>query len=136
VLHEARLSFDNGYRLRAEDVEPYLGVTTRLVSLASPQNPSGVSTPLEVIKRLLEIMRWKSPHAFLFMDETYRNATYGDAAPLPSAASVGERIITGASVSKAHGAPDLRTGWLTVRDPDLAAAACRQAESGNLWLAA
>jgi aspartate/methionine/tyrosine aminotransferase len=119
VLREARLSFDNGYRVRTEDIEPHLGVKTRLVSLASPQNPSGVSTPIEEIKRLLEIMRRKSPQAFLFLDETYRDATYGDAVPLPSAASLGERIITGASVSKAHGAPGLRTGWLTVRDPGL-----------------
>ena len=118
-LREIRLSFDDGYRLRAAEIEPHLGDRTRLVSLASPQNPNGVSTPIEEIEHLLEIMLRKSPTAFLFVDETYRDATYGDATPLPSAGSLGERVITGASVSKAHGAPGLRTGWLTVRDPDL-----------------
>lgn len=38
---------------------------------------------------------------------------------MPSAANLDPCVITGASVSKAHGAPGLRTGWLTVGDPKL-----------------
>ncbi len=64
-------------------------------------------------------MRRLAPEAYLFIDETYRDATYGDE-PLPgSAALLGPRVITGASVSKAYGAPGLRVGWLTVRDAGL-----------------
>jgi hypothetical protein len=32
---------------------------------------------------------------------------------------MGPRVVTGTSVSKAHGAPGLRVGWLTVPDADL-----------------
>ncbi len=119
TLRECRLSFDRGYRLTAESIEPLLNDRTRLVSIASPQNPSGVRTPLAEIEAILDLMRRKAPGARLFVDETYRDATYGDEPPPPSAASLDAAIITGGSVSKAHGAPGLRVGWLTVRDADL-----------------
>jgi hypothetical protein len=116
TLRECRLTFDQGYRLTAHSLEPLLNERTRLVSIASPQNPSGVRTALADIRAILELMRVKSPAARLFVDETYRDATYGDETPPQSAATLDETIITGGSVSKAHGAPGLRVGWLTVRD--------------------
>jgi hypothetical protein len=64
-------------------------------------------------------MHRKVPTARLFVDETYRDATYGEE-PVPvSVATLDDAVITGGSVSKAHGAPGLRVGWLTVRDADL-----------------
>jgi aspartate/methionine/tyrosine aminotransferase len=118
-LRECRLGFDGGYRLTAGAIEPLLNDRTRLVSIASPQNPSGVRTPLAEIEAILDLMRRKAPAARLFVDETYRDATYGDEPPPPSAAGLDAAILTGGSVSKAHGAPGLRVGWLTVRDADL-----------------
>src|SRR5262249_19131443 len=119
VVRECRLSFDRGYRLTAGLLEPLLNERTRLVSIASPQNPSGVGTTPAEMTAILQLMREKAPAARLFVDETYRDATYGDEPPPPSAASLDGPIITGGSVSKAHGAPGLRVGWLTVRDHDL-----------------
>jgi aspartate/methionine/tyrosine aminotransferase len=57
----------------------------------------------------------------LFIDETYREAGYGSDAVPASFAGVHPSVVTGGSVSKALGAPGLRTGWLTVPDPDLRA---------------
>lgn len=119
TLRECRLTFDRGYRLTAGLLEPLLNERTRLVSIASPQNPSGVRTPLAEIEAILAVMRMKAPAARLFVDETYRDATYGNELPPPSAATLDDAIITGGSVSKAHGAPGLRVGWLTVRDAKL-----------------
>ena len=119
TLRECRLTFESGYQLTAELIEPLLSRRTRLVSIASPQNPSGVRANLTEIKAILELMRRKAPHAHLFVDETYRDATYGDELPPRSAATLDNLVITGGSVSKAHGAPGLRVGWLTVRDPKL-----------------
>lgn len=118
-VREVKLSFESGYRLDLDQIERYLSPKTKLVSLASPQNPSGVRTPKAVIEQLLELMEKKSPEAILFIDETYREAAYGDDAVAESLAGLDPRIVTGASVSKALGAPGLRTGWLTVADPDL-----------------
>ena len=119
ALRECRLTFDQGFKLTAGALEPLLNERTKLVSIASPQNPSGVATRLAEIKAILDLMRRKAPEAHLFVDETYRDATYGDSAVPQSAATLDEAIVTGGSVSKAHGAPGLRVGWLTIRDPKL-----------------
>jgi aspartate/methionine/tyrosine aminotransferase len=119
TLRECRLTFDQGYQLTPDLLEPLLNEQTKLVSIASPQNPSGVRTTRAVISGILESMRRRAPTARLFVDETYRDATYGDDPAPQSAATLDDVIITGGSVSKAHGAPGLRVGWLTVRDPAL-----------------
>ncbi|WP_321948253.1 pyridoxal phosphate-dependent aminotransferase [Paraburkholderia sp. J10-1] len=120
-VREVRLSFESGYRLDLEQIEANLSTKTRLVSIASPQNPSGVQVTRADIEKLLAAMEKHAPEAILFIDETYREATYGERAALDSFAAFDPRIVTGASVSKALGAPGLRTGWLTVADADLRA---------------
>ena len=120
-VREVRLSFDAGYRLDVHRIDAALTPRTRLVSIASPQNPSGVQATRSEIEQLLASMRRRSPEALLFIDETYREASYGDAPAAVSFASLDEHIVTGSSVSKALGAPGLRTGWLTLADADLRA---------------
>jgi len=121
TVREAPASFDNGYRLDLDGIEASLSAKTRLVSIASPQNPSGVATSRADVERLLALIQRRAPQALLFIDETYREASYGDAVAVESFAALDPRIVTGASVSKALGAPGLRTGWLTVADADLRA---------------
>lgn len=118
-LLECRLSFEDGYRLSASRLEPYLSEKTTLVSVASPQNPSGVSTSLDELREIVAVMQKTCPKARLFVDETYRKASYGEDSVAPSAAGLHDSIITGSSISKAHGAPGLRVGWLTCAQPDL-----------------
>ena len=118
-VREVALSFENGYRLDLDRIEACLSPKTKLVSIASPQNPSGIQISRAVVEKLLMLMERQSPQAMLFIDETYRQAAYGDDPEADSFAGLDPRIITGASVSKALGAPGLRTGWLTVAEPDL-----------------
>jgi aspartate/methionine/tyrosine aminotransferase len=120
-VREIRLSFESGYRLDLDQIDASLSRKTKLVSIASPQNPAGVQTSRADIEKLLVLMERRSPEAMLFVDETYREATYGDDAVADSFAALDPRIVTGASVSKALGAPGLRTGWLTVANADLRA---------------
>ena len=115
------LGFDTGYRIDAEVIAGALTPATKLVCIATPQNPSGVAARIADVDALLGHMERVCPDAVLLVDETYRDATYGDA-PIPSSfASTSPRIITSGSISKAHGAPGLRCGWLTVHDTDLRA---------------
>lgn len=81
VVREVTSSFDHGYRLDLDRIAAAMSPRTTLVSLASPQNPSGVQTSRTEVERLLDLMRIKAPKAVLFIDETYREATYGDQAP-------------------------------------------------------
>jgi hypothetical protein len=119
VVTEVAGRFDDGYRLDVDQFVAALTPQTRLVSIASPQNPSGVSTPVDSLIAVLDAMKDVCPAAYLFVDETYREAVYGNAVRPPSAAALDPRVVTGTSVSKAHGAPGLRVGWLTVPDADL-----------------
>ena len=113
------LRFDDGYRLPIDAVADALTPQTRLVSVASPQNPSGVRLTEEELRGLLTAVEERAPDAVVLVDETYRDSTYGDA-PVPgSAAALSPRVVTCGSLSKAHGAPGLRLGWLTTTDADL-----------------
>jgi len=105
------LSFDESYRLDPPRLTALLAPATRLVSLASPQNPSGVALPHGTMTAVLTEMAARCPQAFLLVDETYRLAVYGDRKPIPSAALLGPQVIVTGSLSKCHGAPGLRIGW-------------------------
>lgn len=119
TVREVRLRFEDDYRLDVNALAACLSPKTKLISLASPQNPSGVRTPRATVEKILALLEARAPQAILFLDETYREATYDDEAVPDSFAGMHPRIVTGASVSKALGAPGLRTGWLTVADADL-----------------
>ena len=119
TLRQLPLEFNEGYRLDPGWLTALLSPATRLVSLASPQNPSGVAFPREVLARILSIMAVRCPDAFLLVDETYRQAAYNDDQVALSAATLSPRVIITGSLSKCHGAPGLRIGWAIVRDAAL-----------------
>jgi aspartate/methionine/tyrosine aminotransferase len=108
--------FEDGYRVDLEAFRDRLSARTRLVMVASPQNPSGVPVTPAEIDEILAAMSRRCPGALLLVDETFREATYGGAAPAASFAGRSGRVLTCASLSKAYGAPGLRIGWLTVPD--------------------
>ena len=118
-IRTVSLSFDRGYQLNAADIGRHLSARTKLVSLASPQNPSGVATSLKIIGDILALMEETCPEAYLLLDETYREAVYGDDLVAPSAVGLSQRVISCASLSKCHGAPGLRLGWAITRDAAL-----------------
>jgi aspartate/methionine/tyrosine aminotransferase len=121
TVREVKLSFENKYQLDMDALAASLSSKTRLVSLATPQNPSGVRMSRAAIEKILALLETHAPQSILFIDETYREATHGSAVVPESFAGLHPRIVTGSSVSKALGAPGLRTGWLTVPDADLRA---------------
>jgi len=118
-VHALPLAFDRGYQLDPADLGPLISQSTKLVSLASPQNPSGVAIPLDTLQDVLDIMQQTCPQAYLLVDDTYREAAFGDDPVAPSALSLGRNVITVASFSKCHGAPGLRLGWAITRDAAL-----------------
>jgi aspartate/methionine/tyrosine aminotransferase len=113
------LTFEQAYRPDLAEFRRLLSAKTRLVSLATPQNPSGVALAPELLRELLALMADICPDAHLLVDETYREAVYGQDRVAPSAVALGPKVIATTSLSKAHGAPGLRLGWAVTRDPDL-----------------
>jgi aspartate/methionine/tyrosine aminotransferase len=113
------LSFSDGYRLHLDAIADALSPRTRLVSLASPQNPSGVRFTESEIRDLLAVIDERAPDAVLMLDETYRQTAFGDDKVPLSMAGLHPRVVTTSSLSKSHGAAGLRIGWLTSTDPSL-----------------
>jgi aspartate/methionine/tyrosine aminotransferase len=112
------LDFATGYRLDVDAIVAAVTPSTRLVSLASPQNPSGIRLTEAELRDLVGRVGQIAPEAVILVDETYRETGYGDASEWPSVAGLSDRIVTCASLSKSHGVPGLRIGWLTCADPD------------------
>jgi aspartate/methionine/tyrosine aminotransferase len=113
------LSFDRGYRLDPRELRNKLSRNTRLVSLASPQNPSGVAIPAATFREILRLIEEICPKAYLLVDETYREAAYRDDPIAESAVALDSKVISVGSLSKCHGAPGLRLGWAITRNPEL-----------------
>ena len=84
------LTFDNGYQLSADDVAR-AHPDTKLVSLATPQNPSGVADLAETFREISPAMAAICPDAYLMVDETYRSASYGEDPIAETALSLGPR---------------------------------------------
>jgi aspartate/methionine/tyrosine aminotransferase len=114
-----RLSFDQDYRLDPRGLRTLLSSRTKLVSLASPQNPSGVAVSPSVLRETLELMAEICPDAYLVVEETYREAAYADDPVVETALALGRNVLSVASLSKCHGAPGLRIGWAITRDAAL-----------------
>jgi hypothetical protein len=114
-----RLFFDRGYQIDLADFRAQLSPRTKLVSLASPQNPSGVSIPARSLRSIIAMMIECCPGAYLLIDETYREAAYGMDAVAGSAIGLGSKVISVSSLSKCHGAPGLRLGWAITKDAAL-----------------
>lgn len=113
------LCFDEAYRLPLDRLGQALSARTALVVLVTPGNPSGVAATRAELEAALRLIRSRAPGARIVIDETFRRASYHDAGPQPSVASWDEDVITIESLSKGHGAPGLRIGWLICRDANL-----------------
>jgi len=109
------LSFESAFQLDLERIEAALRPTTRIISVTTPHNPTGVSLAAAELRSLATIAERHGCR--LVVDETYRDLSYGELPPL--AASLGPHVISVSSLSKAFGAPGLRLGWLVTADPAL-----------------
>jgi aspartate/methionine/tyrosine aminotransferase len=106
------LHFEDGFRIDLARVAAAMTPRTRLISVTSPHNPTGVVCSEAELRQLAELARGHGCH--LLVDETYRDLSFD--APPPLAATLGSHVIGVSSLSKAFGAPGLRLGWLMTRD--------------------
>jgi aspartate/methionine/tyrosine aminotransferase len=115
VSHWAIRPTGDGWRLDLDELARLVTADTRLVIANFPHNPTGLLPSAAEFAALIAIVRARG--AWLFYDEMYRGLERDPAQRLPSAADHYERAIVLAGLSKTHGLPGLRTGWLVVGDP-------------------
>ena len=89
---------------------------TKLVMLATPNNPTGTAVHTSEIKRLLEVI---SDDVIVLVDEAYREfmtTDFGD--PVHDLVPHHRNVIVTRTFSKAYGLAGLRSGY-AVTDPDI-----------------
>jgi aspartate/methionine/tyrosine aminotransferase len=106
------LRFEDGWRYTADDIAARLRPNTRLVSITTPHNPTGMVLPPEELARIVAVVERHG--AWLLVDETYRDLRLDDVPRF--ATSLSPRVISVASLSKAYGLPGLRVGWVMTQD--------------------
>lgn len=109
------LSFEQDFALDVERIAAAIRPNTKLISLTTPHNPTGVCLDLATLKAVAKLAAKSRCH--LLVDETYRDMTF--AAKPPLAATLGPQVISVSSVSKSYGIPGVRVGWIVNTDAKL-----------------
>ncbi|WP_273565464.1 pyridoxal phosphate-dependent aminotransferase [Maribacter halichondriae] len=111
-----KLSFEEKYQLNEEELFKTITEKTKLIILVSPLNPTGTTLSRAEVEKISIRLNDEYPNCRLLIDETYREATYGNNEVIPTFAGLKNNIITVSSLSKCHGTPGLRIGWLYSSD--------------------
>ena len=109
------LEFESGFALDLDKVKAAITPATKLISVTSPHNPTGVMLSEGALKALSALAA--EHDCLLLVDETYRDLAI--TTKLPIAAALGKHVISVASMSKAYGVPGIRVGWMINSDPAL-----------------
>ena len=110
---------DGRWQLNLDHLANLITDQTRLLVVNFPHNPTGLLPTLDEFQAIIDLAR--QHQVCLFCDEMYRGLERTDQQTLPSAADLYEQAIVLSGLSKVHGLPGLRAGWLLVRDAALRA---------------
>ena len=106
---------DGTFTPRFEDIERAITSYTRAIIVNSPNNPSGVIYPLELIEKLVDLCERKG--IYLVCDDIYHKLTF-DGNVAPPAYSFTKRdiedshVIVVNGVAKLYGMTGFRIGWV------------------------
>jgi aspartate/methionine/tyrosine aminotransferase len=109
------LKLEENWRINLQAIEAAITPATKLISITTPHNPTGMVMTQPELQTLVQLVEEKK--IYLLVDETYRHACF--TTPYPVVASMSERVISVSSFSKAYGLPGLRMGWIISRDAGL-----------------
>lgn len=109
------LQLDEGWRVSLGAIEAAITPATKLISITTPHNPTGMVMTQAELQALVHLAEEKG--IYLLVDETYRDTCF--TTPYPVVAAMSERVISVSSLSKAFGLPGLRIGWLITRNEGL-----------------
>jgi aspartate/methionine/tyrosine aminotransferase len=104
---------ESDWQLDFDALERLVSDQTKLIVVNFPHNPTGYLPTEAEFRALIDLCQRHG--IWLFCDEMYRGLEFGEAGTLPSAADLYERAIILTGLSKTHGLPGLRAGWLLVR---------------------
>lgn len=109
------LQFEQHWRVPVQAIEAAITPATKLISITTPHNPTGMVMTMDEIQHLIAIA--EKHNIYLLADETYRDTCF--ITSYPPIASMSSKVISVSSLSKAFGLPGLRMGWVITRDEAL-----------------
>lgn len=109
------LEFEKNWQIEWSQLYKALTPATKLISVTTPHNPTGMVIREELLQRLVEVT--ETHDLYLLVDETYRDTCFKTQYPVVAAA--GKKVISVSSLSKAYGLPGLRIGWIITRNETL-----------------
>ncbi len=107
----------DGWWLDLKKLEDLLSPQTKLLIVNFPHNPTGFLPSEEMFQAIVDLAQRNG--VWLFCDEMYRGLELDGRSTLPSAVTLYDKAVILAGLSKVHGLPGLRTGWLIICDKAL-----------------
>lgn len=101
---------ENGFHMKAADLEAAITPESRVLLLNTPHNPTGAVLTAEEIAEIGAVCR--KHDLWIVCDEVYEQLVFGTtfASPFDNT-DLAERTIVVSSISKSHAAPGFRSGW-------------------------
>jgi arginine:pyruvate transaminase len=101
---------ENGFRMKAVDLESAITPKSRVLLLNSPHNPTGATLSAEEIAAIGGVCIRHD--LWIVSDEVYEALIFDGAFASPfDNDALAERTIAVSSISKSHAAPGFRSGW-------------------------
>ena len=110
------LQFECGFQLDIEQIKNAVKPNTKLISLTSPHNPTGVVFDNKILEEIIAFATERNIN--VLVDETYRYLNF-QRDMMPYYAAKSDKVISVCSLSKAHSTPGIRTGWLITKNKKL-----------------
>lgn len=110
------LNLENHFLPDMDQMRKLVDENTKMITINSPNNPSGSLIPLEQMKEIVEVAR--SVGAYVLCDEVYRGISE-DGSYMPSIVDIYEKGVSVGSMSKTFSMAGVRLGWIATRDEEL-----------------
>ncbi|KAM6508268.1 hypothetical protein FALCPG4_018145 [Fusarium falciforme] len=101
-----------------EELAGMLKPNTKAIIICNPNNPTGTVIPSDALEQVLALAR--THNIVVFSDEVFSPLFHTNESRPPPLVSLGSpRTISTGSVSKAHGLPGIRVGWVISQDKEI-----------------
>lgn len=104
------LNEEQGWMPSLDDFKKVMQKNTKMICLNSPNNPTGTTIPLSLMKDIIALAREND--CYILCDEIYRDVDTENEVMFPSFSDYYEKAIVTQSLSKVFSFAGLRLGWI------------------------
>ena len=104
------LNEEQGWMPSLDDFKKVMQKNTKMICLNSPNNPTGTTIPLSLMKDIIALAREND--CYILCDEIYRGVDTENEVMFPSFSDYYEKAIVTQSLSKVFSFAGLRLGWI------------------------